>query len=387
MDDLRFLVELDNLHARPFLIEEMVFVHDEQLEDLDEIPGGYLQEVTRSFRRVPSADDGFLRYETHPFTTSDNYAIRLYRRRPAPNTASRNRPVLFLHGANSNRFCFGVKENASFTGFLNRQGYDVWVLEFRGSQSSRYLGSGKAPQNLDAKITIDLPEAIEQVLKKTGAKKVDLIGHSLGGIFIYAHLGARPDAPVGRAVAVCAPAHVRRFFGGLSKALKIPARMLAPLAPYLPGLGVHRLAKLKGPLPHLAVFARHIEKGSMDRHERRRYLDRAVEDMKGGDLAQLMRWFGEGELTTQDGASYYDAFARMRHPILLIGSDRDSIAEPDAVREAYNRLGSRHKKLLFVGKRFGSSRNYAHQDLLLAPDANQDVYPLAHRWLSQDQGR
>ena len=69
---------------------------------------------------------------------------------------------------------------------------------------------GPKPQNLDAKIRIDLPEAIQQVLHKTQTNRLDLIGHSLG-IFIYAYLGANPHAPVGRAVTICSPAHVRRF--------------------------------------------------------------------------------------------------------------------------------------------------------------------------------
>ena len=71
----------------------------------------------------------------------------------------------------------------------------------------------------------------------------------------------------------------------------------------------------------------------------------------------------------------------IQHPILVLGSDGDNIAEPDAVREAYNR-GSPNKKLLFV-ERFGSSRNYSHQDLL-APSSNLDIYPLAQRWLERD---
>jgi len=362
----------------------MVVVHNEHLGTLGELPGDYPREPLRSTsNKRTEASDSFIRYETHPFATSDDYVITLYRRRPEPGVVARKRPVLFLHGANSNRFCFGVHENSSFTGYMSRQGYDVWVLEFRGARSSHYHGQGRKPQNLDAKIRIDLPEAIQQVLQKTGAKELDLIGHSLGGIFIYAYLGANPTAPVGRAVTLCSPAHVQRFFGALSAPLKAPARLLAPLAPFIPGLGVHYLAKMKGPLPHIAAMARHIERGSMSTKERRDYLDHAVEDMTGGDLSQLMRWFGEGGLTSQDGRSYYDVFANIRHPILVLGSDRDNIAEPDAVRDAYNQLGTRFKKLLFVGKRFGSSRNYSHQDLLLAPDANQDVYPLAQRWLAK----
>ena len=362
----------------------MVVAHNEYPDTLGGLPDDHPQGTARSPHAFSAREGDRIRYEAHPFTTSDDYVVTLYRRRAEPGTSRKERPVLFLHGANSNRFCFGVNPDASFTGYLNRLGYDVWLLEFRGARSSHFHGSGPKPQNLDAKIRIDLPEAIQQVLHKTQTNRLDLIGHSLGGIFIYAYLGANPHAPVGRAVTICSPAHVRRFLGALSRPLKLPARMLAPLAPYIPGLGVHHLAKMRGPLPHLAAMARHIQPETMNAQERRNYLNHAVEDMTGGDLSQLMRWFGEGGLSTNDGGSYYDVFSAIQHPILVLGSDGDNIAQPDAVREAYNRLGTPNKKFLFVGKRFGSSRNYSHQDLLLAPSSNLDIYPLAQRWLERD---
>ena len=363
----------------------MVVAQSQQTIPLGGGMEGHLAGKGLRYAHVDRQATGLIDYEAYPFTSSDDYVLTLYRRRPLTGTPPRSRPVLFLHGANSNRYCFGVRATSSFTGYLNRHGFDVWVLEFRGNRSSRYVGKGKPSQNLDAKIQIDLPTAIDKVLRTTGADKLDLIGHSLGGIFIYAYLGANPCAPVGRAITLCSPAHVRRFFGSVSGALKLPAKVLAPIARRIPGLGVPHLARLRGPLPHLASLARHIDLQTLTSGERRDYLDHAVEDMTGGDLAQLMRWFGDGGLATLEGGSYYDVFSRVQHPVLVMGSAGDRIAEPSAVREAFDRLGCSTKKLLFVGRSFGSTRNYSHQDLLLAGTANQDVFPHARFWLEQHE--
>ena len=311
--------------------------------------------------------------------------LTLFRSRPSVlTTPDRRRPVLLLPGANSNRYTFGVDEDASLAASLNAAGRDVWLVDFRGSRSSHWHGAGAAPVNLDHKIRVDLPSAIEAILGETGADQIDLVGHSLGGLFTYCYCGGPEGSLVGRAVTIAAPATFRRFFGRATPALNTPARLLSPIARRLSGFGVDRLAQASGPMGHLFALRRHMRLGATTRHQRRAWLDHGVEDMPGGDLAQLMRWIGSTELS--DGAGGQDYAQRLesvRTPMLVMRPVGDTLVPREAVREAFDRIGTHDKRFLEIGRRHGASRDYSHADVLLSRSAVHDVHPHVVEWLGR----
>jgi pimeloyl-ACP methyl ester carboxylesterase len=313
------------------------------------------------------------------FRAADGYGLTLFRS-PAPQE-EHPRPVLVLPGANSNRMTFALTQDDSLVAELNRHGRDVWLLDFRGSHSSVWPHTSTAPVDLDRKLTLDLPAAIDTVLKQTGADRLDLVGHSLGGLFIYFYLGQGIDVPVGRAVTLCAPAHFRRFFGAISPVMAPPARWLAPVAKHLKGLGIDRLLKSPGPLAHMLTMARHFRPRLLSSDMRRRFFEWAVEDMPGGDLSQLMKWVGEGQLSSPQGTDYEGCFSRMTRPIMVVAAAADNIAPMQAVREAFQRIASPEKIFLELGKEHGSTVEYAHQDVLLAAEACADLFTPVARWL------
>ncbi|MGM0574603.1 MAG: alpha/beta fold hydrolase [Myxococcota bacterium] len=320
-------------------------------------------------------------YEPYPFTTPDGFSLTLYRSRPGRDAG--RRPVLLLPGAGSNRLTFGVERERSLPGALNAVGVDVWLLEFRGSRSSRWAGQGRPPISLDHKITRDLPAAVEEVLGITGAERLDLVGHSLGGLFAYLYCGGEGASRVGRLVTLSAPAGFRDLLGVLTPFARRPVRMLAPIADRLPGLGIDRMARIPGPLPHLVSLNKHFRSGGVSWRARRTWLSHGTEDMPGGDLGQIMRWIASGRLEARSGEAWDRRLADVRTPTLLIASAGDRLVRTAAVREAWERLGSPEKDLRIVGRRHGARRDYAHADLLLAPDASVDVYPHVLGWLAR----
>jgi pimeloyl-ACP methyl ester carboxylesterase len=321
-------------------------------------------------------------YQEYRFATADRFELTLFRS-PAkvPSAFGESRPVLLLPGANSNRYGFGLLTAASLACCLNAAGRDVWALDFRGTQSSRYLGTGRPPISLDRKIEFDVPNAVDHLLTVTGAERVDMVGHSLGGILTYFYCGGPDGERVGRAVTLAAPASFRSFFGSASAVMRPPARLLAPVAQRLPGLGIHRLARLRGPIGHLYAMLHHVRPGTMTARERRLWLDHGVEDMAGGDLAQLMRWVGEGRLCAMDGMDYGHRLEKVATPTLVICVAGDRFVDNEAVTEAYERLSAQEKSFVTIGKENGASRNYAHQDVLLSRHAADDVYPHVLDWL------
>ena len=73
----------------------------------------------------------------HHAATRDGWRITLHHRPPRP--AAHASPVILCHGMGSNRYNVDGPGRTSLARFLQRRGYDVWVLELRGAGCSRRL--------------------------------------------------------------------------------------------------------------------------------------------------------------------------------------------------------------------------------------------------------
>lgn len=324
-------------------------------------------------------------YERYSLETPDGFSLGLFRSRATACASSMSaaRPVLLLHGVGANRFGFGLSDDANLPRFLNAHGRDVWMLEFRGNRSATDLLARRAPPiDLDHKLDVDLPTAVAHILADTGADALDLVGHSMGGLLTYLYLGRNPAAPIGRAVTLCAPSGLGHMVPKLSRALlRRPAASVRPLLDRLSGLGIDSISKTRGPLGHLFMWRQHSRLGNLDVHERRLFMDHAVEDMVGSYAGQLMQWAVEGQMTSRAGERYDDAISRVRHPIRVIACHGDKIIPPSVVERGFLALGSDERDYHVIGKRHGSTKNYGHMDLLMARSAWRDVYGLVGSWL------
>jgi pimeloyl-ACP methyl ester carboxylesterase len=320
-------------------------------------------------------------YETMSVSTPDGYALTLFHSparvvRPQPS-----RPVLLLPGANANHLGFGIDAGTSLPAVLNAAGLDAWLMDFRGSRSSRFTGEGRPPIDLDRKLDHDVPAAVAAILAHTGASAVDLVGHSLGGLLALLHCGGPGASDVGRVVVVATPVTFRRHLGGLTRLAGPSARALAPLAERLPGLAIDRLARVRGPARHLVALHRHVRWRTTDLLARRAWLEGGIEDMAGGDLAQLMRWIGHGRLLGRDGEDYDRRLESVTTPTLVVTAAGDRMLPIAATHETLGRIASVEKEHRIIGREHGASRDYGHSDVLLSPHAARDVHPHIVDWL------
>ncbi|QSW89008.1 alpha/beta hydrolase [Flavobacterium endoglycinae] len=117
----------------------------------------------------------------------------------APQLASNNYPVLFLHGSSfPSALSFGFEmNNSSWMSNLSESGYDVYALDFLG-----YGGSDRYPEMKEsstkivgraAEICLDVEKTVDFILKKTGKSKIYLIGHSWGGSVAALYASKIPD--------------------------------------------------------------------------------------------------------------------------------------------------------------------------------------------------
>lgn len=126
-------------------------------------------------------------------------------------------PVIFLHGNNDTPFpnaCnpFGYIHNVAQY-FLDN-GYnasELWGLGYQGDQCD--LATTPTNRSGPAHSTVanvpDLDRFVRAVLAYTGAKRVDFVGHSLGGTLVRAWVDANPSMKhvVRRLVTIASPSH------------------------------------------------------------------------------------------------------------------------------------------------------------------------------------
>ena len=118
-----------------------------------------------------------------------------------PIVLSNDYAILFLHGSSfPSALSFGFKMNDhSWIDNMSDNGYDVYALDFLGyGNSDRYpemetdLPAGK-PVGRALDVYKDVDIAIDLILKRTGKKKVYLVGHSWGGSVAALYASKFPD--------------------------------------------------------------------------------------------------------------------------------------------------------------------------------------------------
>ncbi|KAJ8952293.1 hypothetical protein NQ318_007461, partial [Aromia moschata] len=130
--------------------------------------------------------------EEHYIVTDDGYVLLLER---AFSTVSRKYPIIITHGIAMNGLAYVMKQKIFL---LTELGYDVWVLNFRGTWYSR----GHMTLNFnDAKYWTysinelgvhDINKALKHVYKETKEKAI-YIGFSMGTTSFFIHATTFPN--------------------------------------------------------------------------------------------------------------------------------------------------------------------------------------------------
>ncbi|GII83890.1 lipase [Sphaerisporangium siamense] len=124
-------------------------------------------------------------------------------------TAAHPRPVILVHGT----FATMAVSWPVLSPALRRAGYCVFALDYGGAPGALVHGTGDI-----ARSAAQLAAFVDRVLAATGAAKVDIVGHSQGGMM---------------------PRHYLRFLGGAAK-----VRKLVGIAPSNHGTTLGGLAAL-----------------------------------------------------------------------------------------------------------------------------------------------
>ncbi|XP_045475155.1 lipase 1-like isoform X2 [Harmonia axyridis] len=137
--------------------------------------------------------------EVHEVTTSDGYILSLYRVVPCNGTIG-DTPVLLQHGICNNGAFWMLDGKKSIPFYLVSVGFDVWLSNARGTEvSMRHVNMTAAdPKFWDFSFheiaVFDIPALLDYIRKKTGGKrKVNFMGHSMGGTIQFVYSSMLPD--------------------------------------------------------------------------------------------------------------------------------------------------------------------------------------------------
>lgn len=136
--------------------------------------------------------------ESRNVTTKDGYILNLFR--IGKGKISNGPPVIMVHGLTQTSHSFILNRSATAPAFLLADhGYDVWMLNTRGTYLSRnHIGldpcNSKYWDWTAHEISLhDLPTSIDYVLEKTQYSKLNYIGHSQGGHILLNCLSYMPE--------------------------------------------------------------------------------------------------------------------------------------------------------------------------------------------------
>ncbi|MFH1531910.1 MAG: alpha/beta fold hydrolase [Pseudomonadota bacterium] len=307
-------------------------------------------------------------------------------------------PVLLIHGYAQNRYTFH-HPTRSLAAHLAAGGRDVFVVELRGHGRSRALGA-PWPRGIRDYLDLDLPAVLSDVRGRTGADRVVLIGHSLGGLLSQLYAGTHPDEIAGLC-AMSAPSH--RL--GSSRLFRSPVlRGLTRLTLALRDRGLSEMVLRplpSFPLDHIGVISfaaeqrlwaripRSLRKGRRNplmpvRPWRAGSFEPAMEQdrfRKGFDRTgirvalDILEWGMRGRIPGAPGEeNLLDRLAGVACPTLLLSSPDDETIRARYTTQPGDLPGAKITTRELPG--------FGHCDLVLGTDAPVGVWPHIDTWLT-----
>lgn len=312
--------------------------------------GTLTKQMDHQVSESPSYQYGDYFIQPYGLRTNDNEQIFVHR--VVENTSQQNNsasrePVLMLHGSYSNRHFWISPKGLGLAPYLFDQGFDVWVIEFRGH--------GASPKSAQFKHYLaeqwgqsDLPAAINFIYEQT-QQAVNLTAHSAGGVNLLAALSKQKidESKLMRAVLL----GVQTTYG----------------QDYLKNSLLFMFIKFA-----MKVYGRFPAKK----------LKFGPEDESNSVMLQMMNWRRTGKWLDSQGNDFWQGIPNIKLPIMMITSDGDAQDPKKGVELLFERFTC-EKDYICLGKALGYKKDYSHPGMVVDKDAKLEVYPLVLDWLKK----
>ena len=325
--------------------------------------------------------------------------LGMRRIRPS-NPDSKKLPVVLCHGLGLNGTFWTITDD-HLPGQLAAQGYEVFIVDMRGSGASHRVGMpgkingflrqtpirevGARNWNVDDEAKYDVPAILDYVRQETGSARVNWVGHSLGGMLMFPYLELSPEAD-----------RIANFvdMGGVAMVVDTPDiramwKANRGLRVLSMGLSTGRLGRpmTYGRLPGLEMIDRfYYTKSNVDDRTVSRFYGYTLEDPGAGALKQLDPYLYCGRMLSADKSiDYASGLDRITLPILMIAGEADIMADVPSSILTFNAIGSADKTLMRFGRLDGQIDDYGHCDLVWSRQAPKEIFPPLIDWLDRHQ--
>ncbi|WP_369166501.1 alpha/beta hydrolase [Streptomyces sp. R28] len=120
--------------------------------------------------------------EEIPFHTTDGVRLGLTRIDTGDRAPARDRPaVLLLHGHTASADMFLLPETRNLVDVLLDEGYEPWLLDWRGSCRLPYNETGRR-YTYDDVALYDIPEAVRHIRTRIGDRPLSVVAHCIGSL-------------------------------------------------------------------------------------------------------------------------------------------------------------------------------------------------------------
>jgi pimeloyl-ACP methyl ester carboxylesterase len=308
-------------------------------------------------------------------------------------------PVILCHGLGLNATFWTITDD-NLPSRLTARGYEVYVFDIRASgengrpgrqdRINRFLRQtpfrerGESGWTVDDVVSYDMPAILDYVERDTGQRRVNWVGHSLGGMMVFPFLERNIH-----------PERIANFIGMGSTIIqaKTPRNdMLAANGGIRALLHVASAGRLGRPLtfykmPGMEKIDRfYYSVDNVDWRTISRFYGYTLEDPGPGALRQFAPYLKYGHMLSADGAVDYSArLGEITVPTLMIAGAADLISDVPSTRMTFDALASPDKTLCVFGRANGHVADYGHCDLAWSRHAPKEVFPVMLDWLDRHQ--
>ena len=315
--------------------------------------------------------------EVHTVTTPDLWRIRLCRYKPA---SGKGEPIFLCHGFMSNQFNWSSIPEASAVDALVKRGYDCWAIDLRGNQSSiPPFGRTLDEPTFDNYLCHDIPAAIDYIRKATGYGKVHWVGHSMGGMLLYAYDAAFGSKLLASATTLGSPigfegVEVKPGFVKVGLALRRFSRRLTRAGQWaFVHIGVP--LRLKNELVPLNW-------DNMTSKANVQNLFNMLEAPPIPVSVEMHRAVVTKEWRVKNGqVDVFGSLKKLHVPLFAIFGQGDPFVPVATVESFFKKISNRDKQLLVLSKENGHVADYSHVDLVFGTEAETEVFEPMVAWL------
>ncbi len=313
--------------------------------------------------------------EIYTVTTSDGWSLRLYRRIPASGVGE---PVFFMHSLASNHLNFEVPHGYSLVDYLLKAGYDCWTFDSRACRNAiPPRRSMRYASTVDDILLKDIPPALQTIRAVTGHDRVHWIGHSMGGMLLYAYDATFQTNEIASGVTLGSPPGFKGYEHFSHRTLIQLDRIAYPI--------LDRVFRGLAPYYHVWHPKSRLVPINWDNVHpkfRTKEIFHAIEMPLPGIGEQMDQWASGKPWTVNGGKVNVEShLSKLRFPLLAIFGGIDPFISQQRAQAFVNAIENPDKKIIIRSRALGDSANYNHIELPFAIEAEKEIFEPILDWL------